>query len=149
MKRVFIPVLVLLLSCGISTVQKGNSGATGASSSASKNEAKPDTERCREYEVPEGSDCYLTGVRAVPCGDCGTGVKLYVIAYNVGKASHPWGFELSRIRVPAARAEEFETLVSRYSPVKCSGVIVLPPCGPEAKDMNLKIPWPAWVRFPQ
>ena len=149
MKKGMISILVLLLSCSSSAVKKGGTAAHDSSSSASKSEAARDSGRCREYEVPEGSDCYLSSMREMSCSDCGIREKLYVIGYNVGKASHPWGFELSRIRVPAARAEEFEALISRYSTVKCSGVIVLPPCGPEAKEMDVKLPWPGWAKVHQ
>ena len=128
-------ILILSFTCCTSSIQN------------EKSTTNDQIGRCREYEVPEGSDCYLNGVKEERCDDCGSKEKLYAVKYNVGKASHPWGFELSRIRIPAARAEEFEALVSKYSRVKCSGIIKLPPCSPEAREMDVKIPWPEWARF--
>jgi hypothetical protein len=101
--------------------------------------------RCENVTVPPDSRCELESVHPLTCSDCDPGEGLYRIYHRVTVAGIERVFRTAVVKAPTARFEELRKLLSSHSPVGCSGVIVNPPCNPQATHVTLDLAWPDWA----
>jgi len=144
MRAALFALCTFVAACqGAASCECGGGAGVGATAAA---EPVQETGGCRNVSVPVGSQCRLSAVYTQNCGECAPGEARYGVAHKVEVSGVEWGFGSATVKIPADKQSELEAFLKERSPVGCSGVIVNPPCNPEATSVALDLQWPEWVK---
>lgn len=138
-RRGTVPVIFFLSLCvGVGGCKKDRPTSTG-------DPVVPVVGRCENINL-DGATCEL-GAFVVTTLDPERGdAKVVRVNHAAKVGDRAIHFDSFHLVVPEARIKELERFFKENSPVGCDGVIVRPPCNPDATAVTLKLSLPDYAK---
>ena len=131
-------VFFLCLCVGVGGCKKEQPAATGVPK-------VPEVGGCENIDF-KGATCELDLLVVTSLDPGQPGAKVVRVSHTAKVGDRVFQFDSFQLAVPEARIKELGGFFKEHSPVGCDGVIVRPPCNPDATAVQLKLTLPDYVK---